>query len=196
MTSAPESFAVPSPDQCWVGDWARPEPKDEMWALAAVGRTVHVLPALHPWRLGDSKGSGRVLLWVGRDLGSEGIAVLTRMGVDPDLQTGYDSNPYQFDAWSMLDAAHQVAPSGEQPCWLGGLAKIDGAWLPGARSAAARHSRSRRPWHLVVDRVRRLRQCIHRAGDRHPVCRRRPSAARHGTDLGSRSEDSSGHDGR
>lgn len=131
MTSAPESFAVPSPDQCWVGDWTRPEPKDEMWALAAVGRTVHVLPALHPWRLGDSKGSGRVLLWVGKELGNEGIAVLTRMGVDPDLQTGDDTGPYQFDAWSMLDAAHQVALSGEQPCWLGGLAKIEGAWLPG-----------------------------------------------------------------
>jgi hypothetical protein len=141
MTDDRLPFATPSPDVCWSGGWSRPAAKDEMWALAAMGRTVHTLPALHPWRLGDDKGTGRVLLWAGQPDDAHGIAILGQTGRDPELETGYTDDPFHRDEWSLvggrfsmspgslLDVARQNLPWNE-PRWIGGLCQIVGAWFP------------------------------------------------------------------
>lgn len=103
-----------------------------MWSLAAVTRTVHVLPGLHPFRLGDTKGSSRVLMWTGSPGSSTGVAVLTRTGREPDLPTGDDSRYVNASVWDALDAAHATfdAVIATETCWLGALSRMPGAWLP------------------------------------------------------------------
>lgn len=95
-------------------------------------RTVHVLPSLHPFRLGDNKGSSRVLMWTGSPGNSAGVALLTRTGREPDLATG-DDNPFvDPNAWDAFDLAQATfdAVMATEDCWLGALTRMPGAWLP------------------------------------------------------------------
>jgi hypothetical protein len=131
MSASDELIRAPSPDQCWSGDWRQPDRDLGMWTLAGSGRTVSVLPSLHPWRLADDRGSGRVMLWVGQPDQQEGVAVLTRTGRDPVLPVGDDDPLTYTPMWGLGDLANASLTVGiADACWLGALARCPGAWLP------------------------------------------------------------------
>lgn len=89
---------TPDDSPCWAGDWSAPDAASAIWSQSAVARTVSALPALHPLRLGDGKGtSGRVLAWCGDaeppatetsasgDEPPHAVGVLTQLSAEPDL---------------------------------------------------------------------------------------------------------------
>jgi hypothetical protein len=146
----------PDDSSCWVGDWQPTNPVDAMWAQSAVARTVRALPELHPLRLGDDKGTSRVLVWCASAQGA-GIGVLTQMAPPPALATGEpDDNPDLLVTLAaglphLADAVAEavteaVAPASARPSliapaeyrkaaagvhrWAGGLARMADAWLP------------------------------------------------------------------
>ncbi|MCZ3385734.1 MAG: hypothetical protein LH630_01895 [Actinomycetia bacterium] len=87
---------------CWDGEWTpvTPAPTVDMWAHRALLRTVAAWPALHPWHLGDDKGSRRSLVWNAVPVSSavpvdesvidasQGLAVLTQTAPPPALSLG------------------------------------------------------------------------------------------------------------
>jgi hypothetical protein len=80
-----------SPDDsaCWAGEWRKVDPMVDLWANSAMLRTVDALPRLHPWRLGDDKGTHRSLLWCGStDLNPDAVAILTQTAPEPTLPLG------------------------------------------------------------------------------------------------------------
>ena len=81
LSSPQQAAAPPDGAACWAGAWQRVPVLTDVWAQAALLRTVAALPALHPWRLGDAKGSARQLQWVARRPG---------LSEDPVLQGLYD----------------------------------------------------------------------------------------------------------
>ena len=108
------TIAAPSSSQCWSGLWRDPEPSQLMWAIAAAGRTVSALPLLHPWRLGDTKGSRRTILWAAAPGTGEGVAVFTETSRESSLPLG-SGGPDIPD---------------HDPRWMGGMVRLPGAWLP------------------------------------------------------------------
>jgi hypothetical protein len=79
----------PDDSACWAGEWNTVEPMVDLWAHSAVLRTVRALPSLHPWRLGDTKGSRRSLVWCASPGADEqGVAVLTQTAPPPSLGLG------------------------------------------------------------------------------------------------------------
>jgi hypothetical protein len=87
-----------------------------------MSRTVGALPRLHPWRLGDTKGSGRTLVWVGAPFGVDGLAVLTQNAPEPSLPLGEG------------DPAFDLTLPGPGPAaitrWIGGMSRLAATWLP------------------------------------------------------------------
>ena len=108
----------------------------EVWTQSAVVRTVRALPQLHPWRLGDAKGSTRLLQWVGgSDVDPRALAVLAVTARDPGLDAGDDDLPHDLTLNGL--GAGQVAglallhrAAGEAPRWAGALVRLPGSWLP------------------------------------------------------------------
>ena len=151
--AAPPRPAVPpDTDPCWDGAWQRVEPMDDVWAQAALLRTVAALPRLHPWRLGDTKGASRQLQWVARR-GAEGpsttdagpadapLAVLSVTAREPDLDRSDDAAPDALTgspagllAAMALGAAVRscgaVTSMGTTPQWGGAMVRLPGTWLP------------------------------------------------------------------
>jgi hypothetical protein len=138
-----DSAAPPDAAPCWVGDWHRVDPLVDVWAQAALVRTVSTLPRLHPWRLGDTTGSSRLLQWVAR-LGHDPRAPLGVLAVtarDPQLDRSDDATgpvPTHVAAevlarWafsSALSAVGAVASIGSTPQWAGAMVRLPGSWLP------------------------------------------------------------------
>ncbi len=128
----------PGTDPCWVGGWQRVEPLVDVWAQAALLRTVATLPALHPWRLGDQKGTSRQLQWVAGAGDSEGpLAVLAVTAREPDLDRSDDpasGSPAGILAAMAFSAAVSavgaVSTAGTTSQWAGAMVRFPGAWLP------------------------------------------------------------------
>jgi len=135
------SQTPPDPAPCWDGAWDAVTGLTQLWLLAAMNRTVAALPRLHPWRLGDDKGTGRLVQWSAQadaELSRPVYAVLAVTQRDPDLPTGEDDDAYAagFSAMDAVvdvlsaaahDAAAKAAPA---PRWVGVLARLEGSWLP------------------------------------------------------------------
>jgi hypothetical protein len=94
------TIAPPNTSPCWAGHWCAPDPRESLWALSAASRTVNALPRLHPWRLGDTKGSLRTLIWAASPAAEPGMAVLTQTARPPSLPVG--DSPAALDARSWL----------------------------------------------------------------------------------------------
>ncbi len=116
------SLSPPDLTGCWDGLWRAPEPADTIWALSAMTRTVGALPRLHPWRLGDTKGSARSLVWVGASVANDGLAVLTQTAPEPSLPLG-DGDP-------ALDLTLPGPGAEAVTRWVGGMCRLPGSWLP------------------------------------------------------------------
>ena len=142
----PQGLTTVPPDgsDCWRGEWHRVDPLTEAWAQSAVGRTVAALPALHPWRLGDAKGTSRLLQWAGA--AEDAVAVLAVTARDPQLPPGEPDRPAPL-LGSLLGAAVDLdwsapgtgtltgigvprVPLPDPPRWAGSLVRLDGTWLP------------------------------------------------------------------
>ncbi|KQX65929.1 hypothetical protein [Angustibacter sp. Root456] len=138
---------APDADPCWDGAWLRGEPLDDVWAQAALLRTVATLPRLHPWRLGDQKGSSRQLQWLARcppDTQSPttrpAFAVLSVTAREPDLDrsdspasAGLDSPAALLAAMAFGAAVRSVGAvtsAGTTPQWAGAMVRLPGTWLP------------------------------------------------------------------
>ncbi len=128
--------AAPDAGACWRGDWRPVSPLTEVWTQSAVVRTVRALPQLHPWRLGDAKGSTRLLQWVGgSDVDPRALAVLAVTARDPGLEAGDDDLPHDLTLTG-LGAGRGAGPTllrragGEAPRWAGALVRLPGSWLP------------------------------------------------------------------
>ena len=130
---------APDDAACWRGDWQVVAGLDEVWAQAAMTRTVRVLPQLHPWRLGEDKGSPRLLQWVGS--WPDDPAVLAALAVtarDPGLVAGDDDEPAVFRLTGRplnlpgdFSGARLLEPTrGDPPRWAGALLRLHGSWLP------------------------------------------------------------------
>jgi hypothetical protein len=83
----------------------------QLWLAGAINRTVSSLPRLHPWRLGDAKGTSRLIQWTALandpapvaaptspdtaalPAGDHAFAALTVTARDPDLQAGEPDRP-------------------------------------------------------------------------------------------------------
>ncbi|MGN6299850.1 MAG: hypothetical protein ACTHN8_02005 [Angustibacter sp.] len=134
--------AAPDGDPCWDGRWLRGEPLDDVWAQAALLRTVATLPRLHPWRLGDQKGSSRQLQWLGRSGEDAGpaFAVLSVTAREPDLDRSDTPSAAALDSPAALLAAMAfgaavrsvgaVTSAGTTPQWAGAMVRLPGSWLP------------------------------------------------------------------
>lgn len=129
---------APGDAACWRGDWQVVTGLDEVWAQAAMTRTVRALPQLHPWRLGDDKGSARLLQWVGSCPGDPAVlAVLAVTARDPGLVAGDDEPALLWltgrplNLPGDLSAARLLGPTrGDPPSWAGALLRLRGSWLP------------------------------------------------------------------
>ena len=144
---------APEPSPSWDGAWDAVDPLTDLWLLGAMNRTVSVLPRLHPWRLGDSKGSGRLLQWSGladQPLARPAYGVLAVTARDPELSTADEPGERSFGlggdpvsdllggaadslweaASSAVGSAFDRAVVGESPRWAGALTRLTGAWLP------------------------------------------------------------------
>ncbi|HVQ18174.1 MAG TPA: hypothetical protein VMT27_03960 [Actinomycetes bacterium] len=143
-----------SPDDsvCWTGGWAPVDPLGALWAQSAMLRTIDAMPRLHPWRLGDDKGSRRSLLWCGETVPPpSGVAILCQTAPDPSLPLGDPGSTPELlsgitvglPALVASAAADAVAPRTADTSpnvyrrpdpgvrqWVGGLAQLHGAWLP------------------------------------------------------------------
>lgn len=144
------SAAPPDADPCWDGGWQRGEPLDDVWAQAALLRTVAALPRLHPWRLGDQKGSSRQLQWVARAADPVtgpmartladprgALAVLSVTTREPDLDRSdapAPDSPGAILAAMALGAAMRAVgaatSAGTTPQWGGAMVRLPGTWLP------------------------------------------------------------------
>lgn len=146
----PARLGPPDDAACWDGAWTPVDPAGELWLLAALMRTVDTLPRLHPLRLGDERGSRRIVRWSAS--GAEphprpAYAVLTEQAREPRLAAGDGpddaASPYDWavDVTGVLarSAAEAVvsaggalldATEGAPPRWAGVVARIPGSWLP------------------------------------------------------------------
>jgi hypothetical protein len=149
-----QDTAPPDASPCWRGDWLRVAPAEEVWAQAALNRSVSTLPRLHPWRLGDAKGSWRLLQWFAGTTSAPapecgGLAVLAVTAAEPRLDAGDGPGPSAGPRarWQdvLLDrpAALGGGPIGALGSWAmdtvsappvrrwaGALVRLPGTWLP------------------------------------------------------------------
>ncbi len=109
-----DSLVPPDAHACWqppVGGWSPAAPLLQLWLAGAINRTVSSLPRLHPWRLGDAKGTSRLIQWTAVDNPvpdasnassvstsalppvGRAFAALTVTARDPDLQAGEPDRP-------------------------------------------------------------------------------------------------------
>src|SRR6266550_8697813 len=88
--STAERTVAPDNAACWAGEWARVDVRTQVWGQAAVIRTVGALPSAHPWRLGGTAGSVRLVQWTGRPatVPDEVLCVLSVTATDPQLPVG------------------------------------------------------------------------------------------------------------
>ncbi len=94
----------------------------DLWAQAALNRTTFALPQLHPWRLGDTKGSTRLVQWVGRaDNDALGVLAVTASKADLDTSGGED---FELSGFGIS------LPRIPMPQWAGALFQLPGSWLP------------------------------------------------------------------
>lgn len=141
---------APDGAPCWAGTWSAVEPLVDVWAQAALLRTVAALPRLHPWRLGDTKGSSRQLQWVARPADdAEGrareqspLAVLAVTAREPDLDRSDEPEPTSsvgaaltamvFGGLSApVDGLRaDVGGRADAPRWAGAMVRLPGTWLP------------------------------------------------------------------
>jgi len=122
----------PDPCRCWEGTWTEVTGPLSLWLLAAVVRTVATLPRLHPWRLGDAKGTGRVLQWTAAatDVSRPTYGLLAMTQRDPQLPTGDEEEGSLAQAsWSVLSEAVQSEPA-PPPRWAGVVCALSDVWLP------------------------------------------------------------------
>ncbi|HVQ19092.1 MAG TPA: hypothetical protein VMT27_08670, partial [Actinomycetes bacterium] len=119
------SWSPPDAAPCWKGGWTAPTPVASMWAFGATSRTVDALPRLHPWRLGDTKGTQRVVLWLASSTIADGLAAMTETAWQTHLPL--DDAPSLSDLPSLTSL---LPAADESPRWIGGLARISGSWLP------------------------------------------------------------------
>lgn len=121
----------PDASRCWEGAWTEVSGPLGLWLLAAVTRTVATLPRLHPWRLGDDKGTGRVLQWTAAaaEVPRPVYGVLAMTQRDPELSTSDEADALAEVGWTVLaDAARpEQAPP---PRWAGVVCSLSDAWLP------------------------------------------------------------------
>lgn len=145
----------PDPAPCWDGAWVPVDPAGELWLLAGLLRTVDALPRLHPWRLGDDKGSRRILRWTATraDDGDPrpAYAVLSEQAREPSLAAGDAGHAQAIHLGFDLDlrrtvlddvlglavgAATEVGgdlldrSAGPASRWGGVLTRLPGTWLP------------------------------------------------------------------
>lgn len=108
----------------------------EVWAQAAMARTVRALPQLHPWRLGDTTGSSRLLQWVGRGPSAGALVVLAITAQDPSLEAGENGGAGETDfvltgIGAGLTARDLMSRTTPAPAlWAGALVRLPGSWLP------------------------------------------------------------------
>ena len=131
------TLTAPDASPCWSGAWRAADASESLWAIAAAGRTVGALPRMHPWRLADDRGSGRALLWLGVPDPGEGMALLTQTAWEPDLPVDADGSEAAFDLWHESRWEESNAEI-DTPRWMGGLARMPGAWLPATAVMAKR----------------------------------------------------------
>lgn len=145
----------PDPSPCWDGGWAPVAAAGELWLLAGLLRTVDALPRLHPWRLGDTKGSRRILRWTATRADDAHLrpayAVLSEQAREPRLAAGDHAgaaDPHlalicgttQTLADVLVGAAAGVAAetggrlldasAGPATRWGGVVTRLPGSWLP------------------------------------------------------------------
>lgn len=145
-------LAPPDDAPCWDGVWTPVDPAGELWLLAALMRTVDTLPRLHPLRLGDERGSRRIVRWSGSGTAlhpRQAYAVLTEQAREPRLATGDGpaDAPSPYGIAAAVDVAGALtrsavgavvsasgalldATEGAAPRWAGVAARMPGAWLP------------------------------------------------------------------
>jgi hypothetical protein len=147
---AARAAAPPDDTDTWVGEWSVVPARVDVWAQAAVNRTVHALVELHPFRLGDTKASPRLVQWVAgkwppgaqvdssRDvLAGRGLGVLTVTATEPDLDRSERPPGSEADlvAAALETAVNSVTSrlrsrSTPHRRWAGALARLPGSWLP------------------------------------------------------------------
>jgi hypothetical protein len=141
----------PDDDVVWQGDWFAVSTRADVWAQAAVNRTVRALVELHPFRLGDAKAAPRLVQWVaaqprtvadpGDDLGQQALAVLTVTAREPDLDRSGPHPPgTSADALGLALGSLVGAVAGSwrgvadtvvrRPRWGGALVRLPDVWLP------------------------------------------------------------------
>jgi hypothetical protein len=146
---AARAAAAPDGTDAWVGEWSVVPTRVDVWAQAAVNRTVHALVELHPFRLGDTKAAPRLVQWVAGQwppgaqvdsddvLAGQGLGVLTVTATEPDLDRSERPPVTEADLVAValgtaVDAATaRLGPwSTPRRRWAGALARLPGTWLP------------------------------------------------------------------
>jgi hypothetical protein len=147
---AARAAAPPDGTDAWVGEWSVVPTRVDVWAQAAVSRTLRALVELHPFRLGDTKAAPRLVQWVagpwpageqvdssGELLAGQGLGVLTVTATEPDLDRSERPPVTEADLvavalGSAVDAATSWLRSWSTPhrLWAGALARLPGSWLP------------------------------------------------------------------
>jgi hypothetical protein len=142
--------AVP-PDgtAAWEGDWTVVSARVDVWAQAAVTRTVGALAELHPFRLADNRSAPRLVQWVAGQWapqggaladevpGGHGLGVLMLTAAEPDL----DRTEYPAAAGGDLLGAVIESTIGSLGSTIGSLGSAVGgatARLPSASSPQRR----------------------------------------------------------
>jgi hypothetical protein len=123
-------------------------PRVDLWAQAAVNRTVHALVELHPFRLGDTKAAPRLVQWVAGQwpaggpvesvddvLAGQGLGVLMVTATEPDLDRSERPPATEADLVAMalgsaVDSVTSRLRSTPHTRWAGALARLPGSWLP------------------------------------------------------------------
>jgi hypothetical protein len=146
---AARAAAPPDGTDAWVGEWCIVPTRVDVWAQAAVNRTVHALVELHPFRLGDTKAAPRLVQWVAGQwppgervvsddvLAGQGLGVLMVTATEPDLDRSEHPRVNEGDLvtvalGSAVDSATSRLRSWSTPHrrWAGALARLPGSWLP------------------------------------------------------------------
>lgn len=147
---AARAAAPPDGTDAWVGEWSVVPPRVDVWAQAAVNRTVRALVELHPFRLGDTKAAPRLVQWVAGQwppggqvdsaddvLAGQGLGVLMVTATEPDLDRSERPPVTEADLVAValgtaVDSAASRLRSWSTPHrrWAGALARLPGSWLP------------------------------------------------------------------
>lgn len=152
MDEARSARTATPPDgaAAWEGDWSVVSTRVDVWAQAAVNRTVRAMTELHPFRLGDIASAPRLLQWVagqwppdGQPIvdevpGGQGLGVLMLTATEPDLDrserpapvTGADVLGTVIDSAAGPAAARLRSWSSPHRRWGGALVRLPRTWLP------------------------------------------------------------------